>query len=260
MLYTGELLFDDSTHESAHAAPEGYGTGFHGRRSEGYGAAVSAFDKDLLIDPSEFQARAEEREANGRQLSQRMITAGLPCKDQSQTEFCWCNAPTHSEEVNRVLQNEPMVILSPASVACPQTNFMNVGGYGGDAIQRLVDFGAVPVEQWPANAIDQKYYTKANMAVAMNYRVAKWIQIDARNINQLCSLLLRDIPTAIGLNWWGHEVTAYDVVWVNGQLGIRCRNSWGMGYGHLGFFTLQGSKMYPDDGVAPVSVTTGLAV
>lgn len=166
---------------------------------------------------------------------------------------CWCNAPTHCIEILRVQQNEPMVILSPASVACPQTNFKNVGGWGKNALLQIIGHGAVPVDNWPANAIDRKYATKDNAALAMNYRVVKWADLTPRNTPQLISLLLRDIPVAVAYNWWGHEVTAYDAVWVNGQIGVRDRNSWGMSYGHLGFFVLQGSKMLADDAVAPMT-------
>jgi hypothetical protein len=91
--------------------------------------------------------------------------------------------------------------------------------------------------------------------LAQQYRVDKWLELEPRNIDQLVSLDLRDIPVPVAYNWWGHEVTAYDAVWVNGEIGIRCRNSWGMSYGHLGFFLLQGNKMYPDDAVAPLTAT-----
>jgi len=253
ILLPGELILDDDTPDVAHAIPEGFGTGFMGRGFEGYGDTAADFPPELLIPRSEWQARITEKEANGTQLSTLMIAAGLPCKNQQSTNYCWANAPTHCLEIIRVLQNEPMIILSPASVGGPSTNFRNVGGWGKTALQQIITDGAVPVDQWPANAIDKKYLTEANKTLALQYRVVDWINCIPRNLDQLISLLLRGIPVAIGLNWWGHEVTAYDALWLNGTIAVRFRNSWGMDWGHLGFATLQGQKMYPDDAVAPVS-------
>lgn len=256
MIYPGEPIFDDDTPEEAHAAPDGYGKGWTGASESGYGDSLSDFPDELLIPESEWQARIEEREANGWQLSQQMIAAGLPCKDQAQTQFCWCNAPVHALEIIRVQQNEPMIPLSPASVACPINGFRNQGGWDNDAITRLQKFGAVPSSSWPPNAIDRRYYTKANMAAAVNFEVVKWVKLKPRNINQAVSLLLNDKPVPMGLPWWEHEVTGYDAVWVNGQIGFRPRNSWGMKYGHLGFFILQGSKMQFGTAVCPLVVST----
>lgn len=258
MLYKNELVFDDSTPEKAHDAPEGYGKGWPGLDPQGYSAvADEEFPAEWLIPRNEWQARIEERESRGLQLSQRMIKAGLPCKDQSSTNFCWCNGPVHTVEITRVLQNEPMVILSPASVACPITGFRNVGGWGTQALESIIKNGVVPVDQWPANAISKQYFTQANRDLAMKYRVAKWLAPQPRNLDQLISLLLRDVPSAVAYNWWGHEVTAYDAIWENGQIGVRDRNSWGMSYGHLGFFSVQGNKMLPDDIVAPLTTLVG---
>ncbi len=256
MLYPKELLFDDSTPDEAHEPPDGYAKGYSGRRPEGYGATTSHdFPTQLLIPRSEWQARIEEREKKGTQLSAKMIKAGLPCKNQESTNYCWINAPAHTMEITRVLQNEPMVIFSPASGGAVITNFRNVGGWGKDALDFIATDGLVPVENWPANAIDKRYHTQANIDLAKQYRVDKWLELVPRNLDQLVSMLLRDIPVAVAYNWWGHEVTAYDAVWVNGQIGIRPRNSWGMDYGHLGFFTVQGNKMYADDAVCPLTAT-----
>lgn len=255
MLYPRELIFDDSTPDVAHDAPAGYGKGWPGLDPKGYSAvAQTDFPKDLLIPRNEWQARIEERESRGLQLSQRIIKAGLPCKDQASTNFCWANAPVHCVEVLRVAQNEPQVILSPASVACPITGFRNVGGWGTQALERIITDGCVPISKWPANAISRQYDTPEAREIARLYRVAKWLALTPRDLDQMVSLLLRDIPEAVAFNWWGHEVTAYDAVWVNGQIGIRCRNSWSMSYGHLGFFVLQGGKMLADDIVAPLTV------
>lgn len=252
MLLPGEFVIDDSTPEDHDViVGQGFGRGWTGRPDEGYGDAASAFPTQLLIPRSEWQARIADKEASGTQLSQIILNAGLPPKNQQSTEFCFANSPVHAVEILRVLQNEPMVILSAASIACPLTNFQNHGGFGKAALQRISDKGIVPAANWPSNAISRQYYTNSILATGTNYRCVDWTSMVPRNIDQLVSLLLLGYPCPIGLNWWSHEVTACDAVWINGAIGIRFRNSWGPGYGANGFATLTGQKMIPDDAICP---------
>ena len=149
-------------------------------------------------------------------------------------------------------QNQPLVRLSPASVAAPIKRFANRGGWGRDAIRWLADRGAVPVGSWPANSREQKYYNDSNRELAKNYMVREWVECQPRNLSQMVSLLLRGIPLAAGYNWWGHEVTLTEAIWLDGEVAIRFRNSWG-NWGDYGFGIVRGSKMLADDLVGPLS-------
>ena len=170
---------------------------------------------------------------------------------------CWANATTHTLEIARAVQGEPTVILSAASVGSPITNYRNQGGYGPDALEYLDANGAVPESAWPANAIDQRYATRENLALGRLYRVAAWIEAAPQSLDETISLLLLDVPVAVGLGWWSHEVTYYDPLWLDGEIAIRARNSWGMAWGDRGYFTLRGRRMLPDDAVAPTMALPG---
>ena len=260
-LYPNELVIDDDTPEREwHPSVNGFGTGWVKPENAGYAANATGFIDGLSINPSDFQARIEQRESTQTQLSHKMIRAGLPCKNQASTNFCFANAPTHAVEILTVLQNQPLVILSAASVACIVTNFSNRGGWADDALGVIRERGVMPESVWPVNQISRRLDTDTNWKKAEPFKVDKWCTLQPKNMNQLASMLLQDIPVPVAFNWWGHEVTAYDAIWLNGRLAIRCRNSWGMEYGDKGFFVLQGSKMYFDDGIAPLSITAGLAV
>lgn len=260
-LYDNEIIIDDDTSERMWSPKaNGFGTGWEKEDpSKGYGAAAIQFPQSLAIDPSEFQARIAEREERKIQLSHLMLAAGLPCKNQKTTKYCWINAPVHAVEMLGVLANQPYVELSPASGGAVIKGFRNQGGWAKDALMFIQDRGIVPASLWPANAIDRRYDTDTNWAKALPYRVEKWLTGTPRNINQVASLLLQNIPVPVAYNWWGHQVTAYDAIWLGGKLAFRCRNSWGMSYGSNGFFVLQGAKMVPDDIVAPLSIKTGLS-
>ena len=164
---------------------------------------------------------------------------------------CWVNSPTYAVEVVRLVQNQKMVLLSPASAGAQIKHYRNEGGWGKEALQWISDRGLVPVDQWPANAIDPKFATDENLRLAKDYRCTEWWELSTDDMQEIWSCLLLDIPVCVGLSWWRHEVTYIDVDWIDGDIAIVFRNSWGTSYGNNGYSILQGQRMYPDDAVAP---------
>lgn len=252
-LYPGEVIFNDDTPESAASIPEGMGAGLelelHSPAE--YGSLADPFPSELLIPRSEWQDRIKEQEERKTRLSDFVDLRNIPCKNQSSTNYCWINAPVHALEIVRARQNQEYVPLSPASAGAQIKGFRNVGGWGKEGLEWIVKNGVVPSSMWPDNAIDRRYLTQEAKQVAMDYRVTEWWLLQPRNLDQHISLLLRGIPAPVGLLWWRHEVTDYEAVWVDGQIGVRFRNSWGMGWGTRGYGIRTGSKLLADDIVAP---------
>ena len=246
------IIRDDTPDRDLYPANRGRGLDLSAR-PDGlvYGSTADPFPADWLIPRSEWQARIEEMEARKSLASDIVDQSGLPCKDQQQTNYCWANATTHTVEVLRAIEGQPRVILSAASVGGQITGYRNVGGMGPDALAWIAENGVVPEAQWPVNAIDPRYATPGNLAAGKAYRVDLWYELEPGNLDQIVSCLMRRLPVAVGLNWWGHEVTYYDPAWVDGAIAIRFRNSWGMGYGQNGYGVLQGRRMLPSDAVAP---------
>ena len=130
-----------------------------------------------------------------------------------------------------------------------------------EGLKFLVANGAIPDSLWPTNAIDRKCATPANIARGLDFRVKRWIECRPRNINELMSMLLRRTPGAGGFNWWGHEVSLIDALWLDGAPAMRIRNQWitWNGAQQFGFGILRGSKMLPDDMVfVQSSMTTAV--
>lgn len=224
----------------------------------GYGAAASPFPKSMLIPRADWEPMIKEMEERKTRLSDLITQADLPCKDQKRTNYCWIYAPTHCVEISRLKQNQKRVVLSAASAGSVIKDFRNVGGWGKEGLEFIVERGLVPEDQWPNATISRQYNTGDNWQLADRYRVEKWLELRPRNIEELMSCLLRRIPVAVGYNWWRHEVTLVDPVWVDGQPGGRLRNSWSMNWpsqGAGGYSILQGKKLLPDDAVCPLSTT-----
>jgi hypothetical protein len=261
---SGQLIIDDSNWQE-HAAEswEQSGRGYVPRDFDRvpHGAMPFAAKFDLpLIPESEWTDRIEEQTKTKTRIRDLCDQAQLPPKNQQQTNYCWINAPTYCTEVLRVVQGDPKVILSPASVGAKIKNFRNVGGWGAEGLEYIVEHGVCSVNVWPANAINRQYDTPEAEADRAKHRVQEWWDLTPRNFNQLATCLLLRIPVAIGLNWWSHEVTAVGLVVISkGVFGVDIRNSWGVDYGDNGYAVLSRSKATPDDAVAPRTTTPGLA-
>lgn len=212
-----------------------------------YSGLAVPFDNSLLIPRHEWQGKIEELEQSNSQISDLIRYEKMPTLNQGSTNYCWANAPVACMQIRRLQQNQPTVRLSPASVAAPIKRFRNVGGWGSDAIKYIQRSGIAPVDKWPANAIDRRFQTQATQQTALRYRVREWVECRPRNLDQAVSLLLRGIPLAGGFNWWRHEVTLCDAIWLDGEVAIRIWNSWGSRWGQNGFGILRGSKMLADD-------------
>jgi hypothetical protein len=222
----------------------GYG---YGGLAQPFPRALRVLTKQEIIDISRDQTKCKSR------LSDLREWRAWAVKDQQQTNYCWANATVYALELQLLKQGQPVVPLSPASVAAPIKNYRNQGGWGADALKWLRTCGAVPVEHWPANAIDRRFATEANELRASKYRCTDWVEIAPRNMLQAATVILMGHPISAGFNWWGHQVTLLDVVIRDGEIGWRIANSWGPTWGDGGIGELHGSKAIFDDGVCPVA-------
>lgn len=206
-----------------------------------------------LIPEDEWKDRAEFLEAHKSRLTDLCDAVNLPVKDQNGTNYCWVNAPVHCMEVIRAVQNKEFVSLSPASVGGPIKNYKNVGGWGSEALERIISHGVMPSKICGDNNYKcANLQTAENLAIAAKYKAVEWYDLPARSWEHLISCLLQLIPVAIGLDWWGHEVTAMDVVILpSGLLAVRIDNSWGREWSDNGRGILTREKALPDDAVAP---------
>src|SRR5690606_18697414 len=137
--------------------------------------------------------------------------------------------------------------LSAVSVAAPIKRFANVGGWGDQALKYIRDNGINEVTDWPINRIDRRYYTEENRQKARLNRCTEWLDLRPKNFDQLASCLLRGYPVSVAYNWWGHLVTAIDLVYDRGEFCVLIWNSWGDRWGDGGLSVIRGNRKLPNE-------------
>lgn len=239
-------------------------------KSVGHGSLPYAGPMNMpVFTRKEIIERVRQREADGETLRQLCRDSGLTPKNQGQTNLCWSNSSVHPAEIWRLVQGQPIVRLSAASVAAPLTGYRNVGGWPTQSLQFLVDVGAAPESLWPNNEVTTKRYETAEVAAARPlYRIREWYdavdgeQMDAEErFLRMATLLVLGYPCSAAYNWMRHAVTPVDMILLPNtadQLGVFCHNS-GYGRDANGFTTLTGTRAIPDECLAPRSVTASLS-
>jgi hypothetical protein len=252
-LYPGEPIIIDANA----APPTGQGRGRiprdYDRQPFGSLGFASPFKDEWLIPRSEWPALIEEKERLKNRISDHLLNANIASLDQNGTNYCWAHGPTTAMVAIRCMAGDPYVLLSAASVAAPIKGFRNQGGWGGEAVEWIVEHGIADVSHWPLNKISRQYYNDETKANALTHRITEWVDLRPNNFDQVASLVLRNIPVAVGYNWWSHEVCGCDLVLTGAErFGLRIRNSWSDSYGAKGFAVLEERKATPSDAVAPL--------
>lgn len=255
-----DLIIDDSTNNDV-LFPAGMGTG---RMARDYtnmprGSPDYLYLADYpLIPRSEWSARIKEMEETKSRLSDIWHAHGCTFANQGQTNYCWMHGPVNACIALRASNNLPFVKLSGCAGAAIIKNFRNEGGWGTEAIKWIAEHGITTEALWPAATIDRKYATPEMEADALTRRVTEWDDLRPRNFDVLMTQLFNRRPTAVGFDYWGHEVCALDPVEIEpGSFGARIVNSW-TNWGDRGMAALRESKATPDDAVSPrvINVTS----
>lgn len=205
------------------------------------------------IPRSEWKDRIEEGNAKKLFAFHHNARAKVPILNQRQTNYCWINAVVGAIMAVRAQSGLPTVNLSSASAGAPGKNYRNVGGWTGEAIGYIQEYGLVPHELWPNDAIQRSYFRETR-DVAKHFGVGQWWELRPKSFDEVMTCCLLGLPVAVGLLWWGHAVyySAPVAIGAN-EFGVICDNSWGERWEEQGRVVLAESKATPDEANAIVT-------
>ena len=230
-----------------------------------YGSYSDSFD---LIPRDEWPERIKEMDAKQMWAKDHCT---FPAYHQGATKFCWINCIAQAMRLCRAMQGLKDVDISSASMGAPIQNYRNRGGWIQVGLDYAIKHGAVPAEDWPNNAIDDRYDTAANDALRESFKVLEAYKCPADSFDEIATAAFRGHLVCAGFGWWGHAVMAgLRIVDLDGtdRWGNEIRNSWGDAWGSKnrhgvgGFGVLEvggrwqrGNQGVPDSVVVIASVT-----
>jgi hypothetical protein len=218
-----------------------------------------------IIDPSEWDARYEEQEAQQSSLEHLYLQGGdnpvFPCLLQGGDGYCWAYSIGHCIMFVRLASNAPLVRINPHATAAILMKGRNQGAWCGLSAKFGREYGyAVQGNgpgQWPLQSRSLKYDTPELRKAMLQNKILEDYADLTRDVydqnlttNQLATSLFNNIPCAIDQNSWGHSICA--IRWVRierGSYGPLILNSW-PNWGRHGLAQLQGSKAIVDGAIA----------
>jgi hypothetical protein len=236
--------------------PDGFGTGLIHRDFAQFPVGYSSGQFDIpLIPKSEQEERLRLQLANKSSLRdlRRTYLDGkpIPSTNQQQTNYCWSYSTTSAVMLANALQGQPHAQLSGAANAAMITNFRNVGGWGSASLERAVSHGIPDLAHWAeGNAgINRHFDSEQTWENAAKHRVLEFMECQPRNVEQMITCFLLNIPLILDFNHWRHSVGGLCLKSLN-PLRITIWNSWGNEWADLGEGDLVGNKAIPDGMVA----------
>lgn len=249
------IVIDDKNYH-LHTVPGGYGLTPRDYAAAPFGSLPYAKPLSLpLVEESDIPDMIAAKKAAGSNLSDIRMRGDngqmIPSRNQGQFPFCWAHGPTSAMLLVRARDNQPFADLSAFGVACPVANYRRRGGQGIEAVQYIAKTGVPTSRTWPQQSTDRSLAGSPTvLADAALHRADEWEDLDPDQMElYVATCLLNNIPIAVGLNWWSHEVCYMDLLGWN-PLWIKGWNSWGDEYSDHGMFELKGRKAIPSDAVA----------
>jgi hypothetical protein len=219
------------------------------------------------IDPSEWDARYDEQEAQESSLEHMFLRGGQPAfvnLDQNGDGHCWAYSTGHAMMLAALRDGRPVPRLNPHFVAAYLRRFD--GGWCGASAKVAAEVGYLEegtgADQWPLHSNNTALINQTRLdAAAKRKTTEEWRDLTRQiwdqdlTARQLATCGFLNVPAPSDFNWWGHSVC--QVRWVRierGSWGPLILNSWA-GWGRFGLAVLRGSQATADGAVAVRTVS-----
>ena len=196
-----------------------------------------------VIPRSEWRDRIEEGHAKKTFAIYHSLRMKVPRLNQKRLPYCWMYGTVGAIQTARAMHGLKTVHLSATSAAGPGKRYREEGGWAGEAIGYINEYGIATVNEWPEAVNDPRYFNPSR-EVAKNYGIGQWFELRAKKFDQLMTCLLMGFPVTVGLLWMGHLMYVEAPTYPFGGI---VTNSWGQEWENDGRIVFLEEKLIADE-------------
>lgn len=221
-----------------------FGAGFETASMGGFGS-VCGIESVVNIPRSQWVERTKEREAKKGFPSHWFERGKVEILDQDRWGYCWIYGVGGAMQTAYAMQGIKAPHLNPFPTGYRGKNGRNVGGWAGEAIGYIEQYGMPTADAFPSHSTNQAdFRSQKYLDSAKKHKIAHFTELPRNSYDALVSHLLgpNPSPVTLGLTWWGHLIYATAVVVTGSTVGILIVNSWRKTWGNQGKAVLAESK------------------
>jgi hypothetical protein len=186
--------------------------------------------------------------------------AKAPILDQNGFPYCWMFGTVAGIMTGYAKQGLPGPHLSATAPAAQGKNYRKEGGWAGEALKYIKQFGLPTIQTWPEHSLDRRHANNHEQQLdAQRHGVVEFLELEQQDFEMAMSILLdpdNPCPVTMGLMWWGHLVCGLKAVQLSrNEFGIVIVNSWSENWENGGFAVLSESKATAHEYIAIQSVS-----
>lgn len=216
-----------------------------------------------IIPDNETASRAKDLIQSGSDLLSVFRRKIKKVKDQGSTNYCHAFAAASAIEMQRALQGEAHVEMSPSFIGNLVTNFQNAGAFIEEDLEVAIKHGCCTTEFVPEINLSRRWYNEnkeATLANAALHKIDGWVNLGYAGQGtdlaaRVRTCLLQRIPVVVHLGWLPHAVL-YLRVEPNGDW--NWLNSWNESWGDKGCAITEKRKGAPYAAWVPYSCIASL--
>lgn len=236
-----------------------FGTGWDERVQGPYGSACDTVEY-TNVPRSEWKDRIEYGERHGLFPEAWFKRGDVKVLNQGRWGYCWMYGVVGAMQCAYAMTGQKAPKLNAFFPAWLGKNGRNQGGWGGEALRYLEQWGVPLYDVFPGQPTNRAQFDRHEVREsAKQHKVWKFRELQRNSFPALMNMWFsqKPMPVSQAYNWWMHLVYAVrPVVTGANSFGTLIVNSWDYGWGNNGLGIIAESRATSAEQICVECVST----